>query len=271
MANNIKLYTFAAMEEAHAHNSPSEASGHIIEMALDNNPDTWWQPTSTSNVEIEIDLESTHAVDTLILFIRNYTTLTNTPTQVQVDLSYSDDGSAWTACTEPTDKAIGGLTAGPLRIESITTGNGVSHRYWKVGITDQNEVIELAGLWLANEYDLGQGDEWPEYDEDVFHTRIAKIGGGRQVTSRINRRSHKILSRRFHFYNSTTFGYLRSAHQDSWGEGTPLILQEGSTYDDALLVKFGSDIINQRQYQDELYRPIVIFEELPYIDDGDLY
>ena len=58
MPNSFDFHTLAPMLRAFAASVTSEVAGHEIEMALDYNPDTWWQPTGTGNQDIVIDLGS---------------------------------------------------------------------------------------------------------------------------------------------------------------------------------------------------------------------
>ena len=252
------------MEAAHMHNSPSEVTGHPAENALDNNPDTYWQPTSTNIQYFDIDLGSAKTVGCVLLFVKNYKTFGDSP--AAIGCYWSDNGSSWNGISNfPTVKDI----STPIRIN--TTSFGSSHRYWRIAILDQDEVIKLAGIWWGSYYNIAQGNEYPEADADRFYNRAAQLPGGRLGIVGINKNSSRLISRQYLFSRLTEFNELRSAFLDSAGRRVPLVLNEGSAQSDALLVRFANDEFAENETDYQLFQPSVSFIELPYIDDGDSY
>lgn len=57
MSSSISIQTMQAMIKAVVDSATSEATGYPKEQLVDNNPDTYWKPTSTANQDIEIDLQ----------------------------------------------------------------------------------------------------------------------------------------------------------------------------------------------------------------------
>jgi len=262
MASYIKLYTTGNMEMAHAHNSPPEATGHPIELALDNNLDTYWKSTSTATVEVEIDLGEAKIVHCALLFIKNYKEITaGTFTRY-----WSDNGTAWTI--------VGGEslsdTSTPIRISM--TGGGLTHRYWKLKITTPSHVVELAGVWWAYYYNVGKGNVLPQEDEDQFHGRASQLPGGRLAVAGFNRNRVEGFRRRYLIKSGDAdFTDLRNAFLDSRGVRHPLIMNEGSAQADARVVRFVYDIFVNRLATLQVYDAQMSLGGVPYIDDGDSY
>jgi len=251
------------MDDAVVDSATSEATGFNKEHLIDNNPDTYWKPTSTANQTLDFDLGAAKIIDAIIFFVKNYTTLST----ASADRFWSDNDFGATTFVSGTP-TLGSKTAGPLRISEDNLG--ISHRWWRINIHTQSEAIQLPGIWFCQKFDIAP-NEWPENDIDRFYQKVSQAGGGRTFVIRQNKNSFKEIPRSFVMPGTTFFNALRNAHQDSAGGALPLILQQGTTYDEALLVKFqGSDFIkNEIGYQN--YEPEVSFIQMPYIDDGDSY
>lgn len=262
MASSIKLHTTGNMEAAHAHNSPPEATGHPIELSLDNNLDTYWKSTSTASVSVQIDLNEAKSVDCILMFFKNYGDISSGTAEVK----WSDNGSDWTFVSGTSNLTD---TATPIRIR--TTGLGLSHRYWQLTIVSPSHIVELAGLWWGRLFTVSQGNEYPEEDADRFYNNVAQLPGGRLGIAGVNKNSSRLIGRNYLISGSTDFNYIANAFGDSDGRRFPLVLNEGASQSDAFVVRFASDDFNRRQIDYLFYEVGVQFMQVPFIDDGDLY
>ena len=265
MPSSIKLYTSGKMEAAKVHAVTSEATGYPAENAIDNNLDTYWKPTTTATQYYAIDLGSAKQVDGAILFIKNYKTFGDSP--AAIGCYWSDNGSDWTGISNfPTLKDI----TTPIRIN--TTSFELTHRYWRIAIGDQDEVIKLAGIWWGSYYNIDQGNVLPQGDEDQFYNRVSQLPGGRLAVAGINRNYVENPSRRYLIKTGTPYSNLLSAFQDSRGIRHLLVMNEGATQGDARVVRFADDILPRPTVgYDGLYEIEIGLRGVPYIDDGDSY
>lgn len=263
MPSSIKLYTTGNMDAAHMDNSPSEATGHPVELALDNNLDTYWKSTSTADVEFENDLSEAKTVGCVLLFIRNYKEITNG----QYNYYWSDNGTAWTVVSGQV------LTDANTPIRIITGGLPLTHRYWKLKFySSLSHVVELAGVWWGSYYNIAQGNLLPQGDEDQFYNRVGRLAGGRLAVAGINRNLVENPSRRYHVKAGTPYSNMLSAFRDSRGIRHLLVMNEGATQATARVVRFADDILPYPIVgYSGLHEVEIGLRGVPYIDDGDSY
>ena len=261
MSSLLKLYTTGSMEKAVCLNATSEAAGYPKENVLDNNLDTYWKPTSSGDKWIDFDLGEDQLIAMFIVFFKNYKSITDGG----ITARWSDNGSDWTYQTPGLDAAD--ITT-PLRVHKWTA---ISHRWWSLKIAVTSVIIEVAGIWFGQLFDINQGNEYPEADVDRFYNRIAQLPGGRLGIAGINRNSSRVISRNYLFSGVTEFDKLRNAFLDSAGRRFPLVLNEGSAQSDAFLVRFANDEFAENETDYQLFQPSISFVELPYIDNGDSY
>jgi len=266
MADSTTLYTTGPMRKAIFHFDPtSEATGFPKENMVDNNLDTVWKATSTSSQVFELDCGSTVSADAIILFIKNYDTISSG--------TYAIEGSANGSTYTGIDASIALTdTLGPMRITDFTSG-AQSYRYWKVSIVVPSHVVELAACWIAQKHTLSVGNQIPENDSDRFINRSMQAAGGRQFVKGSSQESIRILPRTYMLVDGTTWTSteLYLAHQDSRGTRHPVIVQEGSVQTDALVCRFMSDELSKKQIDFNTYNPSVGFIEIPYIRAGESY
>lgn len=264
VSTQINFYTFSNMESAQITAITSEETGYPKENLLDNNPDTYWKPTSISTQTIDFDLGAARSVDAVCGFLRNYSLAGS----YSATKWYSDNGSTW---TQDTGNCVwGNMIWGPLRMTDLSVQS--SHRYWRLVFSiSAAQVPEFAGIWFARKYTLSIANQWPEPDEIVYENySVAGIGGRRYVYG-INKNSYEKIVRKYLIPNATQFGYLQSAFTDSYGDRFPLIINEGTLYSDARLVRFAKSTLNKNEIAYQVYNPTVEFYELPYIAYGDNY
>jgi hypothetical protein len=259
MASSIKLYTIGAyMQNAICHYASSEATGFNKEMMQDNNPDTYWKPNTTGNSTFHFDLGAAHSPDQAVLCIKNNSLLSTPPESV---FQYSDNDSDW---THAGDMTFGGHAHQFRHLDISSAG---SHRYWRLNYNAANTEPFISGLWLCKEFDLGQGNEWPENDQYQFFNRISKAGGGRIFSSAISQNHIVARKRTYHFNNNTNFEALRDAFLDSGGRRWPLFINETGGGDFRMAI-FKDDKFNSVGKSYKRFNPTVEFLEVPIAASG---
>jgi hypothetical protein len=254
------------MEDAVVDSATSEATGFPKENIIDNNPDQWWKPTSAATQTIDIDLQEAKTVDYIVLFVHNYKSLA---TSVTIMAKYSSDDSTYNnAFSSPV--SIHSQVKGPIRLKEITETSD-PYRYWRFEITIGSTVPEISLLACCQEFDIGQFNEWPENDLDNPHILTIPGGSGYKHHIRKRRNSSKIFIREFLISGNTNYNALRDAWIDS-GNGTmPLVYQPGDSYFDAYLVQFDGSPFPKNESNHLIYKPKIVLEQLPFLDDGDSY
>ena len=265
MASSVKLYTIGNMINADIDSATSSATGYPKENLIDNNPDTWWKGTSTSDQWLDIDLNSVSLqVDCFFVFVHNYASLVDSK---NMTLWWSDDDSAYTGVAGAV--VINNLT-GPIPI--VKTSNlSLTHRYWRIKCVSITTIPEVSMIGFGTTHSITQGNEYPEDDTDVFYNQILKGKDGRNMVTGVNSRSFKTFSRKFTFNGTTNWLALQAAHQDSRGSLLPLVLLEGTAGTDDKLVTFVDDNLKKNETDYHLYKPVVKFAEMPYVPDGESY
>lgn len=261
MPASIDLYTTANMEKVEVDSSPTEAAGHPIENAFDNNPDTYWSPTGTSAETITIDLQEAKYGHAIILLLKDYGTDYDAAVASTLQLNGSSDGVTWTGGGSGvailTAASIANDQNGPIYIRQF--GSTQQWRYWRIIITGNGRTPQISGIFICRKFTLSLGNQFPEPDLDQF------VGDHRDTI--------KQLTRTYMLTNSTDLNYLINAFKESRRGNMryPVILQEGSNDSDAVLCKFMDDGINRNQISYQIWKPTVHFEGIPYIKDGELY
>jgi len=266
---SIKLYTIDnIMNNAVVDSATSQATGFPKENLIDNNLDTYWKPTSEANQTIDIDLQIAKIVDYAYVFVQNYTL--HTVSSVFL-LQYSDDAFSNNSNGMVAAQGMGNMLLSPHRTYEISE-TATAHRYWRITIASfAGTVPNISAIWLCKEYDVGQTAEYPYKDSDIFASKKIKTGGDRIFTTVQNKKSSKSLPRQFLISGTTNKDALRNAHQDCKGDAVPVVVQEGTTYDDIVVCKFKDDKFSKNEKAYQLYNPKITLNELPYIDSGDSY
>lgn len=268
MADTIKMYTTGNMSAADMASAPDEATGYPIENILDNNPDTYWKCTDgTAYRDLEIDLNSAKAVEALIIWVHNYTGITNART---AELYYSDDDSTYTFVS-----GSGALvdTDGPIRIRTSGLPTAAAHRYWRIRINGEagGQIAEISGIWLCTLYQPSVANQLPEMDADLFANSITTSDSGRQFGAAKRSTRQYVFPRQFVFYSQADLDELRGAVNDCRGRLYPLFLQEASAQTDAVMCHFAEDQFAKNRMRYLEFRPIVTFISVPYIPAGSTY
>lgn len=268
MADSVKLYTTGNMKAAIMASAPDAATGYPVTNILDNNPDTWWKSSDgTANRDLEIDLGSAKTVDALIVWVHNYTAMTNAR---GIELSYSDDDSTYTFISGSSALVD---TAGPIRIRTSGLPTASPHRYWRIRINADagGQIPEISGVWLCQLFSPSVGNQYPEPDEDVAYNRYEESESGRAFVAGINSQPGVEFTRQFAFYSAADATELRNAWLDCIGRRYPLFLHEDTTQTNAVFCRFMEDRYNRARMGYLEYRPTVRFKSIPWIPAGEVF
>lgn len=269
MASSSNLYTMGLMDKAIVTAVTSEAAGYPIENAFDGNPDTHWRPSSTANQTIDIDLGSAQSVDAFLIFIRNYDTDYDVGTQSIGLASDDNDNGAYSAVSYlGGSAALFDNTVGQPVWLAQSAGSVVTKRYWRITIGNMAAVAQIAGFYLCRTRAIGQGNQWPEEENDQFFSRIASGLSGRKLVQRRNSLPFGPFSRKYLINGSTIKSTIQSAFRESFGPAFPLIHNEGSIY---RLVRFADDALVYNQVDYLLWEVMLNFLPIPYFKDGENY
>lgn len=267
MASSHTFYTFGAnMSKGKCTAVTSAATGYPKENLFDNNPDTYWKPTSTADQTLTFDLGSTKSIGAVFIFCHNWTTDHVNSLNATILLEHSDNGSSWTGTSIEVLGTSLGVT-NPMANPAFT-GLPLSHRYWRVTLGTMATTIELSGVFFCTTRSVTIGNMLPEDDPEWYANRTTQATGGRVFAQGINRNELFEFVLRFKISGTTNFQALQNAYRDSFGDLWPLIwLPNGGTYK---LVRFsGKFHANQKQYQ--YYEPEVRLITLPYAYPGEGY
>lgn len=268
MAESIKIHTTGIMEKTSVTAVTSEATNHPIEMAFDFNPDTYWKPSSTANQTIDIDMGEVVTVDLVGIFIHDFNTAYASPVTFAVYTDDNDDGN-YTTTTAFSGSVLANTQGEPIYFPN-STPTQTSKRYWRIEIQNLTDTIEISQFLLLRTRDIGQANELPETDSIGFINDTQKAEGGRLFKRRVNRNSTERIPRKFKIHSVSGWESepLYLAHQDCAGDAFPAVLEEDGVFK---LVYFSDGDLKKNKISYKFYEPTVVFETLPYSEDGEGY
>ena len=258
MPSSLKLYTSEVMESISSITAGSTASGTAAWNLVNDDLDTYWAPTGVTLEIVTFDFGSAKAVSAFSMFIRNFAGVSG-----NILIQWSDNNTDWNTSDYAT--IVG--TAGPIRIYNFTEG---THRYWRFVVALTTVAVEISYAAFGTYYAITKGNELPENEEDTFPHVVMDRQDGRQDVSPGARYSYQVIPRTYYFFDSTNFNALRNAWLDSQGCRFWLVLQEGSAYSDAKLVRFVDKTFPQGKQNMDIYRKSVTYREIPYIRKGEV-
>jgi hypothetical protein len=258
MPSSLKLYTSEVMESIATITAGSTASGTAAWNLVNDDLDTYWAPTGVTLEIVTFDFGVAKSVSAFSMFIRNYASITG-----NVSIQWSDNNTDWSTAEYA---SIAG-TAGPIRVYNFTE---VSHRYWRFGVVLTTVAVEISYVAFGTYYAITKGNELPENEASTFPNNLIDGQDGRQYVNVGARYSYQIIPRTYYFFDSTNYNALRNAWLDSQGNRFWLVLQEGSAYSDALLVRFIDNSFPQGKQNMDIYKKSVTFREIPYIRKGEV-
>lgn len=262
MAQSFKFFTTGVMRTATAQFVTSEVSGHEIEFALDNNLDTYWEPTSVAGQTVELDFGEDVTLSALIVFVNNYTASWTTE---GIDVAWSDNGSSWTFFT---GSLLFATTLNDFGVGVLAPGFVGTHRYWRLAIFGLVVIPKFGQIFLCTEHEIDTGNIYPELNEKDYAIKKQMGPGGRTLKRIINRIPIETFGRTWLLSGDADRDKLEAIWDDTGGHALPLIMQEEGG--DARIVEIvAPQRFNANKIQHQLYRPTITFRTLPYIEDGE--
>ncbi len=255
MASMVKYYETHPMEKAKIKSITSEAAGHPGENLLDNNLDTYWKPTSSSTQVIEFDLGTTRSIWGLLIFVRNYQSLSSG----SVDLHWSSDGSNWSDAIPGSSSWANYDSEIHLRTNSLY---GIAARYWKA-VMSMNTPVELGGWWFCRLYHF-TGNAPPEVDGWLFDNQTTKLPHGRELYLGYNRNPRRYRERRYLCTSSIKASEFRQMFNYCQGRRFPLLMVEDDNITDSLLGRLDASEIEIRRETPLVYEVSLRVVELPF-------
>ncbi len=239
----------------------NEDSTSLLIVSTSSSADGEFDNFSIQDVTYEDDFD----VDGFAVFIRNYQT--HFGTDAGLKLEYSVDSTIW---VEFADKLIesemNNVVGQPLRIYINSTSQ--ARRYWRFTFHDMNEIVEVGQLFLLRQRSVSLGNAWPEKDRSRYQNRLTNRRGQSPFTVQGSRRSVRHIPRQWQFITQTQMDALDAALDDCFGSVRPFIFNEDTDYRVVLFLQNEIDP-NESAYQ--VYSPRVVMQELPYIEDGQVY
>lgn len=254
----------------------SEATGHPAENMLDFNPDTYWQPTSTADQTIDIDLGEAKTVDNVILILYNYADNLETGGQSMVVYSDNNDNGSYTATTAANSVSdMHNLTGTNVYIQDPSLFTPATKRYWRIIFSSMTATMKIGCLLFVTQYDITQNHELPDEDGEEFQTTIFTSPGGREF-SQIN---NLVPVRSFPFKylltgagtGATDAGYLQEIHRDCYGRGYPLVWWDTTGSTPAAFGKLTKDKPKRVRIDYQYYEFGFELTEIPHRKAGAAY
>lgn len=271
----VKMFTTGPMEAAIIDSVTSEASGHDVDYLLDNNPDTYWQASSDAGQEIVIDLGSAISCTKIVIWLHNYTGITNNRTVV---VTGSNDKSSWSATLWSWTTSEFVSSSGPIRVKgslSVIEEAKTAYRYYRVAIGADgvgSEVVELSGIWFCRRFQPSVANQYPERRVGSSVNRVQKSESGRTFASRINSGRSYRFERQFVVTTAADLNEIIGAHEDCGGRFLPVFLAETTVQTDTKMCHFTEDRIEDLFIApDATYQVSVEFEIEPWIPAGRNY
>lgn len=266
MADSSNLFTTHALERVQVDSVTSEATGFPIENAFDHNRDTYWKPTSTASQSVNIDLQGNYGINGIAVHVHNYSTDHDNGGIAVIGLYWATDGT-YTSLTL-VDSLIFANDGAPGNPIYLSAGFSSTHRYWRIYFTNMATTIEISQFFLLTQNALSIGNAYPEESVPIFATKEYVTPSGRNYVRRFNRLKFQSIYRHWSALTETQFQSLELAVNQSH-EGTfPLIFNEGTDYK---VVRIRRGSFRWKKILHDLYEAEIIFDEIPYIEDGQNY
>lgn len=264
------LYTTGQMKNASpTFSTGGEATGFPVQNCFDFNPDTYYKPSATGQVTIDIDFGETVTIDQFAVWIHNYNHDYESGSQaIGIATDDNDDGN-YTATTvfgsELWDNTVGTPIYFPYSSPTSAT-----KRYWRFQVANMTEIAEISQLFFLRKRTLSTDYQYPTSHVDVYESREIFADGGRRFVYGINSNVRKEWKREYQITNGTDWDSqpLKQAFDDCAGTRYPLIYSDadGSTY-----CRFANQRIDSNEQDYRFYKPTVTYVTIPYIPDGESY
>lgn len=268
MAATTQFLTSVAQRDLAIVSVTSEATDHPIELAFDQNLNTYWAPTSTAAQNIDLDLQSARSINGVAMFLRNYLTDHSGSELALVSVYYSDNGTDWTGVTGMTYFIHTKQTVGkPLVIGPSDTT--ISHRYWRIRFSSMSTVVQVSQFFLYRDRSIAVPDSYPHNDRRIYGQGVVKGFAGRAVRTPINRVPVYERRRTWRTTDADDIAAIQGAVQDCAGRMNLAIYAPSDA--DPGVIEMQDKQATTRQVLYGLYDQTISMRSIPYIADGDIF
>jgi hypothetical protein len=248
---------------------------HEPKYALDNNPNTYWRPSSTSNHSLYFKFDDPQIVDAFAFWIHNYNE--GFGGDKRWSLMCSMDGFDYRTYESVlfTDSRRAGVPLIVLKFEVPRTA-----KYWIFnleGFGDPIEgpddipvgpIMEIGGVWFLRDYSLPYDNQYPEPLRFEWGNDLALARSGSGYQERRFRGHVKISDKEYVFVQQAHSDLLLNAFKASKGGVLPVAFKPDYDSLDWILCRFTSDHSLQETWS-EVFQPKmevreVGFKRVPY-------
>lgn len=266
---STSLYpTAAIMRQAEVHSVTSENGANLIENMLDHSLDSYWQPTTTGDQAIIIDLQSAKTVDSVVLWVHNYETDHGPTSSPFIEVDHSDDGSSWgTTWVVITWASIiaNYMDAG---LVVLASAGSVTKRYFRIRLLNMATTIELSFFAVAQKYQLGRDPDYPHRPQKTYNNTVRRLPSGRLSVARGTGLPFEDWSAVFSAFLAADLTMLEAIFDQSLGCGAPIAYQTDAN--SHKLVWLVNDFVPEElAYQ--VWRVTMEFSDVRYTADGATY
>lgn len=262
MVYSGSYYTLDATKSAYTVSATSSATYTDMKFLLSNNPNNYWQPTSTAGNGLVLDLSATKSINAFGVFINNYDTVNRTGFLV---LSGSANGSSWTGikATHPAG------TGRPITMKDLATTE--SYRYFKLSVLGFSTAPKIGRVFLAQKRSLNKGYSWDNsYTNSIWLNHVQESNN---FVDAYPQSLNNITSfcRPYTTVGPIQYATAKTIWDECHGRGNQFVYQEGPNTSDAYLCNMNNDdpSIETLDGDAGLYTWSFTFKSIPYIKENE--
>jgi hypothetical protein len=246
------------------------SSGHDAKYTLDNDPDTWWQPTWWVTSKLYYDLGSLVELDAITFWLHNYNEIyavTGTDHKKSWAVSYSDDNVTYYRL-KIKDFATYHTAGSPIVVDELVVP--ITARYWCLEFLHFDNIPEtirpeISAMWFMNDYSMRWKHEHPERNTLLYFNNTSTAVSGTPFASPATIGQQRILERNFVFNGDAEQGArLADAYHASKGRNLPIIMQTEFDSNEYYALQFERSLkLNQTEH--ERHEPSILLRELGHL------
>ncbi len=268
MSSQIDIYTFKAMEKAYIDASLNFSSVYPVQNCNDFNPRIFAQVDNYLNAsQLSIDLgQAGTDREGIFLWINNYKKIIDGSAQPYINVEYYDSGWQSLYIWLITDNTT------PIRLFDFPIGQNKQRYRISFTMTSASGVpLKIGMIAFYKKRTLARGFQRPDQSGHSFINKHINTDSGQNYPIITRRNKVEFFPRTYAILGTTMRDIIRDAHADCFGSAFPLVINEGSSFAEARLVRFADDKFIPNGVDADYFKPSVTFEQVPWIDDGEYY
>ncbi|MFA7286922.1 MAG: LamG-like jellyroll fold domain-containing protein [Patescibacteria group bacterium] len=245
-------------------NTTGYAVGREPKYTLDNDPDTWWTPSSTADSALYYDLGSAKTVDAITFWLHNYNEEYQDTKSWTV--SYSSDDATYYALETKLFTTYR-TNYGPMIVDEFVIP--VSARYWKIEFTNFDAAPvtispEISCVWFMNDYSLPWHHQRPEINKLLYFNNQSITRSGHSFATHAGLGKQRVIQRDFVFVeNANQWTNLYDAYAAARGSNQPIIIQSELDSNQYYAMQFAIPL-SPNMIDSSTRMPRVVLRELGY-------